>query len=87
MKKQIKKIYKCHECETVITIVTKVHELPESIICPCDNVAENQGTKWKSLTINHPSTKLKEQKKIRKEYKTSHIYQSLSVDRLHLESK
>jgi hypothetical protein len=45
MSKQIKKIYKCKECETVITIVTKVHELPESIICPCDNVAENQGAK------------------------------------------
>ena len=23
-------------------IVTKVHELPESIICPCDKVAESQ---------------------------------------------
>jgi predicted nucleic acid-binding Zn ribbon protein len=45
MSKQIKKIYKCKECETTITIVTKVHELPESIICPCDNVAENQGAK------------------------------------------
>jgi hypothetical protein len=45
MSKRIKKIYKCNECETMITIVTKVHELPESIICPCDNVAENQGSK------------------------------------------
>ena len=45
MSKQIKKIYKCNECETTITIITKVHELPESIICPCDNVAENQGAK------------------------------------------
>jgi len=45
MSKQIKKIYKCSECETTITIVTKVHELPESIICPCDNVAENKGAK------------------------------------------
>ena len=45
MNKQIKKIYKCEECKTTITIVTKVHELPESIICPCDNVAANQGEK------------------------------------------
>jgi hypothetical protein len=45
MSKRVKKIYKCSECETMITIVTKVHELPESIICPCDNVAENQGSK------------------------------------------
>ena len=45
MNKQIKKIYKCEECKTTITIVTKVHELPESIICPCDNVAANQGVK------------------------------------------
>jgi hypothetical protein len=29
----------------MITIITRVHELPESIICPCDNVAENQGSK------------------------------------------
>ena len=45
MSKRVKKIYKCKECETMITIVTKVHELPESIICPCDSVAENQGAK------------------------------------------
>lgn len=42
MSKRVKKIYKCVECETMITIVTKVHELPESIICPCDKVAESQ---------------------------------------------
>jgi DNA-directed RNA polymerase subunit RPC12/RpoP len=45
MSQRVKKIYKCVECETMITIVTKVHELPESIICPCDSVAENQGAK------------------------------------------
>jgi hypothetical protein len=45
MNKQIKKIYKCDECKTTITIVTKVHELPESIICPCDNVAKDAGAK------------------------------------------
>lgn len=45
MNKQIKKIYKCDECKTTITIVTKVHELPESIICPCDNVAKDAGSK------------------------------------------
>lgn len=45
MSKRVKKIYKCNECETMITIITKVHELPESIICPCDSVAENQGAK------------------------------------------
>jgi len=45
MSKQIKRIYKCEECKTTITISTKVHELPESIICPCDSVAENQGAK------------------------------------------
>jgi hypothetical protein len=45
MNKRVKKIYKCASCETMITIITKVHELPESIICPCDNVAENQGSK------------------------------------------
>jgi DNA-directed RNA polymerase subunit RPC12/RpoP len=43
MSEYIKKIYKCSDCETVITIETSVHELPESIICPCDSVAENQG--------------------------------------------
>lgn len=42
MSKRVKKIYKCVECDTMITIVTKVHELPESIICPCDKVAESQ---------------------------------------------
>jgi|688.fasta_scaffold954291_3 hypothetical protein len=45
MNKRVKKIYKCASCETMITIITRVHELPESIICPCDNVAENQGSK------------------------------------------
>ena len=61
MSNRIKKIYKCSECETMITIITKVHELPESIICPCDNVAENQGSKWKSLTTKYLSIRLKEQ--------------------------
>jgi hypothetical protein len=42
MSEQIKKVYECKECETVITIETSVHELPESIICPCDNTAESQ---------------------------------------------
>lgn len=32
----MKKIYKCKDCVTVITIETEIHELPESIICPCD---------------------------------------------------
>jgi DNA-directed RNA polymerase subunit RPC12/RpoP len=45
MTTRVKKIYKCSECETMITIVTKVHELPESIICPCDSNAESQGSK------------------------------------------
>ena len=60
MSKRVKKIYKCNECETMITIVTRVHELPESIICPCDSVAENQGAKWENLTIRLLSTKLRE---------------------------
>jgi hypothetical protein len=34
----MKNIYKCEECKTVITIETDQHELPESIICPCDSV-------------------------------------------------
>jgi len=34
----MKNTYKCAECKTVIAITTKVHELPESIICPCDAV-------------------------------------------------
>ncbi len=42
MNKRVKKVYKCIDCNTMITIVTKVHELPESIICPCDKVAESQ---------------------------------------------
>jgi hypothetical protein len=42
MSEQIKKVYACNDCETVITIETSVHELPESIICPCDKVAESQ---------------------------------------------
>ena len=45
MSKRTKKVYKCNECETMITIVTKVHELPESIICPCDSVAESKDLK------------------------------------------
>lgn len=36
----IKKIYKCNECKTIITIETEVHELPDSIICPCDTPME-----------------------------------------------
>lgn len=32
----MKKIYKCEDCKTVISIETEVHELPESIICPCE---------------------------------------------------
>lgn len=42
MSEQIKKVYVCNECKTMITIETGVHELPESIICPCDNVAESK---------------------------------------------
>lgn len=38
-----KQIYKCEECKTVITIETEVHELPESIICPCDKVMPSIG--------------------------------------------
>jgi hypothetical protein len=30
--------YECPECKTIITIETEVHELPESIVCPCDTV-------------------------------------------------
>jgi hypothetical protein len=32
----MKSIYKCEDCKTIITIETEVHDLPESIICPCD---------------------------------------------------
>ena len=79
MSKRVKKIYKCVECETMITIVTKVHELPESIICPCDKVAESQGLKWESLTTNPLSIRLKEQQKTRKEYRLSLIFLSLNA--------
>jgi len=34
----MKTTYKCPDCKTTIAITTTVHELPESIICPCDNV-------------------------------------------------
>ena len=34
----MKNTYKCAECKTSIVITTKVHSLPESIMCPCDNV-------------------------------------------------
>jgi DNA-directed RNA polymerase subunit RPC12/RpoP len=34
----MKNTYKCAECKTSIIINTKVHELPESIICPCESV-------------------------------------------------
>jgi hypothetical protein len=34
----MKNTYKCEECKTSIVITTKVHELPESIICPCEAV-------------------------------------------------
>jgi len=37
----MKTTYKCPECATSITINTKVHELPESIICPCEAVMPN----------------------------------------------
>ena len=87
MSNRVKKIYKCKECETMITIVTKVHELPESIICPCDSVAENQGSKWKSLTTKCLSTRSKEQLRIRKEYRPNHTYQSLSSNKKGSEKK
>lgn len=29
-------VYACPECKTKITIETEVHDLPESIICPCE---------------------------------------------------
>lgn len=45
MTTRVKKIYKCDDCKTMITIVTKVHKLPESIICPCDGIAKDQGSK------------------------------------------
>lgn len=32
----MKKIYKCNACETIITIETEVHDLGDSITCPCD---------------------------------------------------
>jgi predicted nucleic acid-binding Zn ribbon protein len=32
----MKNIYKCEECSTTITVETNVHEMPESIICPCE---------------------------------------------------
>ena len=82
MSKRVKKVYKCIECETMITIVTKVHDLPESIICPCDNVAESKWFNWKSLIIKCLNIKLKEQPKIKKEFKQSLIYQNLSASRL-----
>ena len=34
----MKNTYKCAECKTSIIINTNVHELPESIICPCESV-------------------------------------------------
>jgi hypothetical protein len=34
----MKNTYKCPECATSIVINTKAHELPESIICPCDSI-------------------------------------------------
>ena len=85
MSKRVKKIYKCNECETMITIITKVHELPESIICPCDSVAENHGEKLKSQTTRYLSIRLREQTKIKKGYRLSHIFQSLNAHRKKLE--
>ena len=38
-----KKIYKCENCDTVISIETEVHDLPSSIICPCESVMPNIG--------------------------------------------
>jgi len=87
MSKRVKKIYKCVECETMITIVTKVHELPESIICPCDKVAESQWSNWKNLTIRYLSTRLKEQSRIRKEYRPNHTCQSLNSNKTGSEKK
>jgi len=34
----MKNIYKCPDCNTSITIETEIHALPESIVCPCDQV-------------------------------------------------
>ena len=34
----MKNIYKCEECNTIITIETEAHDLPESIVCPCDQI-------------------------------------------------
>jgi hypothetical protein len=39
----MKSIYKCEECATVITIETEVHDLPESIVCPCDQIMPSIG--------------------------------------------
>jgi hypothetical protein len=39
----MKKIYKCEECKTIITIETEEHELPDSIVCPCDFVMPSIG--------------------------------------------
>jgi DNA-directed RNA polymerase subunit RPC12/RpoP len=39
----MKTTYKCEECKTIISIETEVHELPESIICPCDQVMPSIG--------------------------------------------
>jgi hypothetical protein len=41
----MKNTYKCPECKTSIVINTKVHELPESIICPCDAVMPMESSK------------------------------------------
>ena len=38
-----KKIYKCTECNTIISIETEVHDLPASIVCPCDQVMPSIG--------------------------------------------
>lgn len=41
----MKTTYICPECKTSIIINTKVHELPESIICPCDAIMPAAETK------------------------------------------
>jgi hypothetical protein len=41
----MKTIYKCPECATTITIETEAHDMPESIICPCEQIMPSIGAK------------------------------------------
>lgn len=41
----MKTIYKCPECATTITIETEAHDMPESIICPCEQTMPSIGSR------------------------------------------